>query len=539
MHDADDDTASSDCSRRTILRRAALGGTAIALGVPGLASGAPPATDAADSSRSPLTPVETFSNPAPDGGGFFGSSVALSADGSTALVSATELDGPHGVGRVYAFSRTDDGWTHTELQNPERRDGDAFGWAIALSADGTTALVGAPLDTAGDADDVGVAHVYTRTDEGWAHASLTNPAGSITRFGAAVALSADGRRALVTAPERTPFPGEAYLFSKTDEGWTGSDPVVLSNPDPVPALNNLEWGFGASAALSADGTTAVVGQPDAHSGRPTSVGRAFAFTETDAGWSDAPLPNPEPDAYDRFGRAVAVNADGTTAVVGARRLSGDTRIGEAYVFARTGPEWTLAATLTNPIPADSNLAGRETFGSTVSVTGDGTRALVAGPGVGDAYLYAQTDSEWTVDDPRLLSNPRAGDSEVTGREVAVSADGTTALVSAPRAAVDGSTAGAVYVFELDEAVFPEALTLRNGDVVSPVDRDGDGRFEDLNGDSTVDSRDVSLLARLANDVRTGAVSLTDAQVAALDFDGDGRFTKRDLRAFARQYGGRQ
>jgi hypothetical protein len=539
MHDADDDTASSDCSRRTVLRRAALGGTALALGVPGGSSASPPPRDVADSTRSPLTPVETFSNPAPDGDGFFGSSVALSADGSTVLVSATELDGPHGVGRVYAFTRTDEGWTHTELQNPERRDGDAFGWAVALSADGTTALVGAPFDTAGSADDVGVAHLYTRTDDGWGHASLTNPAGSITLFGAAVALSADGRRALVTAPERTSFPGEAYLFTKTDEGWTGSDPVVLTNPDPVPALNSLEWGFGAAAALSADGTTAVVGQPDAHTDRPTSVGRAFAFTETDAGWSDAALPNPEPDAYDRFGRAVAVDADGTTAVVGARRVSGDTRVGEAYVFTRTAAEWTLAAVLPNPVPADSNLAGRETFGSTVSVTGGGTRALVAGPGVGDAYLYTQTDSGWTVDDPQLLSNPRAGDSAVTGREVAVSADGSTALVSAPRAAVGGSPAGAVYVFELDGAVFPEALTLRNGDVVAPVDLDGDGRFEDLNGDGTVDSRDVSLLSRLAHDVRNGAISLTDGQAAALDFDGDGRFTKRDLRAFARQYGGRQ
>ncbi len=83
--------------------------------------------------------------------------------------------------------------------------------------------------------------------------------------------------------------------------------------------------------------------------------------------------------------------------------------------------------------------------------------------------------------------------------------------------------------------FPEPIELQNGDEVTPMDHDGDGLYEDLNGDGTLDGQDVSLLTRLVNDHRKGRVSLTDAQVAAFYFDGGGILSKKDVSAYNREY----
>lgn len=71
--------------------------------------------------------------------------------------------------------------------------------------------------------------------------------------------------------------------------------------------------------------------------------------------------------------------------------------------------------------------------------------------------------------------------------------------------------------------------------LTPVDHDGDGLFEDLDGDGNIDGQDVSRLAQLVNVYRRGEITLTDAQVAALDFNGDGELTQADISAYNRMH----
>ncbi len=81
------------------------------------------------------------------GGGEFGSGVALSGDGNTALVGGRGDDGE--VGAAWVFRRSGATWTqdgekltdHGEVVN-------GFGAEVALSQDGSTALVGGELTQA-------------------------------------------------------------------------------------------------------------------------------------------------------------------------------------------------------------------------------------------------------------------------------------------------------------------------------------------------------------------------------------------------------
>jgi hypothetical protein len=122
------------------------------------------ATGAADQYLYTLGPKLTPSDES--GKGFFGDSVALSADGNTALVGAWRDDRGSacnncGYGAVWVFTRSGSTWTQRGAKltpSDESGRGD-FGLSVALSANGNTALIGAPEDNNGR----GAAWVFTRS----------------------------------------------------------------------------------------------------------------------------------------------------------------------------------------------------------------------------------------------------------------------------------------------------------------------------------------------------------------------------------------
>ena len=96
---------------------------------------------------------------------------------------------------------------------------------MALSADGTTAVIGA----LGVNSNVGAAYVFHVSGEGsWATSStptaiLTNSGGaSGSDFGVSVALSADGTTALIGANGVNSAAGAAYVFHVSGEGSSAS-----------------------------------------------------------------------------------------------------------------------------------------------------------------------------------------------------------------------------------------------------------------------------------------------------------------------------
>jgi Tol biopolymer transport system component len=131
------------------------------------------------------------------GSGGFGGSVALSGDGSTALIG-----GPYdnGVGAAWAFTRAGSTWTQggAKLTGGGESGSGGFGWSVALSGDGSTALIGG-----GCGCSVGGAWVFTRAGSTFTQqgAKLTGAGESGPGdFGESVAVSGDGSTALVGGP---------------------------------------------------------------------------------------------------------------------------------------------------------------------------------------------------------------------------------------------------------------------------------------------------------------------------------------------------
>jgi hypothetical protein len=356
-----------------------------------------------------------------------GGSVALSGDGNTALLAGGSDN--EGVGAAWVFTRRHSNWTEQAKLTGSEEIGRAefgsggFGQSVALSADGNTALIGGPRDN----EDVGAAWVFTRSKGKWAQQGpkLKGSGESGTAlFGFSVALSADGKTALIGG--RNDLPGGAvWVFTRTGSNWSQQGPKLIGSGE------SGSPGLGASVALSADGKTALVGGPFDHpypeEGETQSTplhGAAWVFTRSRSTWTQQGEKLVSNEELEGFGAGVALSADGNTALIGVDPnvdIHPPDRLGPlsgAMVFTRTGAAWTQRARLNEP--EDEFEHG----GDRLALSSDGNTALVGGSIGGlspPAWVFTGSGSAWTQD-------PSLACGGVGGCGVSLSGDARTALV---------------------------------------------------------------------------------------------------------------
>ncbi len=393
------------------------------------------------------------------------------------------------AGAAYVFVRTGTNWiqqAYFKASNAEA--GDLFGWSVAVSGD--TVVVGAFWEDSnatgvnGNQSDnsalsAGAAYVFVRTGTNWVQqAYLKASTAGTTEFGASVAMS--GNTVILGAAN------VACVFVRVGTNWCQQASLEASNADP----NDF---FGRSVAVSSD--TAVVGamQEDSsaagvngneNDNGATDSGAAYVFVRTGTNWiQQAYLKASNPRGRltaspgDQFGTSVAMAGD--TILVGAEyeasRATGvngdqtnndDFLAGAAYVFARTGTNWSQQAYL-----KASNTGFGDRFGYRVGI--DGETAVVSAyyeqssaSGVngnqldnglnrsGAAYVFLRNGTNWSQQAYLKASNPGLNDR--FGNSVAISLN-TVAIGAfqedSNATGVDGNQAdnsltdsGAVYVF---------------------------------------------------------------------------------------------
>jgi phosphodiesterase/alkaline phosphatase D-like protein len=337
------------------------------------------------------------------GDGGFGSSIALSAEGDTAVVGDPGDNG--GVGAAWVFTRSEAGaWTQQggKLTGSGEEGESQFGRSVALSAKGDTALFGGP----GDAGGVGAAWVFTRSGETWSQqgAKLTGAGESGTgEFGGSVALSKDAGTALIGAPGDSDKAGGAWVFTPSSEGVWSQQGEKLTGGGESGAGE-----LGRSVGLSMEGNTALVGGPADNA----NTGAAWVFTRSQvAAWAQygEKLTGSGETGEGSFGSSVALSSDGTIALVGGP--ADNTSAGAAWLFMRSeaGP-WALQGEKLTGGAEE----GEGQFGESVALSSDGNSALVGGPAdnanIGAAWAFVNPP---TVSDVTPNQGPQTGGTPVT------------------------------------------------------------------------------------------------------------------------------
>lgn len=363
-----------------------------------------------------------------------GNTLAVGAPGDNSSATETSDDSATNSGAVYVYARSGDSWgreAYVKASNTE--EGDYFGSSVALSADGNTLAVGAygeDSDATGIGGDqlkdnaygAGAVYVYVR-EGSWkqqAYIKASNT-GAGDDFGASVALSANGNTLAVGAvgedsaatgingdegDNSAEYAGAVYMFSRDNNVWAQHVYVKASN-------NEKEDGFGSAVTLSADGNTLAVaayGEDSAVTGingdendnNANNAGAVYVFSHDINGWiQQAYVKASNSEMDDNFGVSVALSADGNTLAVGANREdsvatgiegnqadNGVNDAGGVYVFGRATNNWTQLAYV-----KASNTEALDLFGHSVALSADGNTLAVGS--VGEASQFAGINGDQT------------------------------------------------------------------------------------------------------------------------------------------------
>ncbi len=373
------------------------------------------------------------------GNDLFGLAVEISGDGNTLVVgalgedsTATGINGDQldnsasNSGAVYVFVRNNAGtWSQQAYVKASNTDiDDQFGFAVSISDNGNTLIVGVPFEGStatginGDqldnsASDSGAAYVFVRSSTGtWSQQAYIKASNTedFDNFGRAVSVTADGNTLAVGAffedSDATGIDGDqanngsgvnsnsgaAYVFVRSSTGtWSQQAYIKASNSG-----DRDEFGFAVS--MSGDGNTLIVGASledstatgingDQLDNSASNSGAAYVFVRSSTGtWSQqAYLKASNTDIDDQFGVAVSVSGDGNTLIVGTRDegsnatgINGDEssntaiRSGAAYVFVRSSAgSWSQQAYI-----KASNTEANDRFGEAVAISSNGNTLIV-------------------------------------------------------------------------------------------------------------------------------------------------------------------
>jgi len=449
----------------------------------------------------------------------FGISVALAGD--TLVVGAFQEDsnatGVNGnqadntasdSGAAYVFTRSGTTWSQQAyLKASNTGISDLFGISVALAGD--TLVVGAYREdsnatgvngnqadnTAGDS---GAAYVFTRNGTNWSQQAYLKASntGASDAFGSSVTLAGDtlvvaahvedsnatgvnGNQADNSALSS----GAAYVFTRSGTNWSQQAYLKASNT----GASDI---FGSSVTLAGD--TLVVGayfeasnatgiNGNQADNSALNSGAAYVFTRSGTNWSQqAYLKASNTGASDWFGISVALAGDtlvvgadledsNATGVNGNQADNSALSSGAAYVFTRSGTNWSQQAFL-----KASNTGTSDQFGRSVALAGDtlvvaahvedsnatgvnGNQADNSALSSGAAYVFTRSGTNWSqqaylkasntggISDWFGISVALAGDTLVVG---ASGEDSNATGVNGNQADNSASDSGAAYVFDL-------------------------------------------------------------------------------------------
>lgn len=286
------------------------------------------------------------------------------------------------------------------------------GYSVAISADGTTAVLGVPNYLSAR----GALVIFTRDNAGaWIQQGpiLVNPYGG-PYLGVSVAISADGNT-VIGGGRKMPY-GSGYLstqaatvlFTRTGTTWTAAQDFGVTSD---------------AVALSGDGKIAVLGLVN-NTMHPNPGNHAFILTVKRDSVGNGYTAEPYPTLIGPAAGIALAFSSGRTLVMGVpTAFSGYAPGGPITKFH---PSTFLAYDYNDPF---SSAGGGTSFksaryggvgfeGSLVAISGDG-RVVLSGGIQNDAVTYIRADTGWR-EGPTF---PNAG------KLVSLNVDGTVALIT--------------------------------------------------------------------------------------------------------------
>jgi len=336
---------------------------------------------------------------------------------------------------------------------------DYFGFSNNLSDDGNYLIVGAYLEDTG-ASAGGAAYIFLRSGSSWSQQAKLTPSTTQASmyFGRSVSLSADGSYAAIGAyglDDNGSFAGGVFIFVRDGTNWSQQAKLTASDG----AASDR---FGYTLDMNRNGSYVIIGA------YLNGNGSAYIFIRSGTSWSEqAILTASDGASGDRFGMGVAISDDGSKAVSCAYYddPSSVSNAGSAYVFNRSGTNWSQSVNL-----VASDAATNQYAGYSASISGDGNYILVGAYGslisgqsnAGAGYIFYYNGSSWSQQ--AKLEASDAGSTDYLGlATVDITYDGSYAILGARNDDDTATNSGAAYLFQRSGTSWSQKLKIKASD----------------------------------------------------------------------------
>lgn len=371
----------------------------------------------------------------------YGNSVAI--DGNYAVIGTKGYENNKGTAFVLFHDGTN--WTSiAQLLPTDGITGGFFGSAVSIS--GNHIVIGCFGDSTYGINS-GAAYVFTKPTNGWTDTTqtakiLASDGATNFRFGNAASIHGDNIVIGCSGDNTNGYnSGSAYVFTKPASGWKDT----IQTAKLLHLNGDVNDFFGNSVSIYGDNI--VVGsQNDDDNG--SNSGSALVFTKPVTGWKDTTetaqlFPSDGADS-DLFGRSVSISGDNI--VVGAQSNDDNgSNSGSAYVFTKTGLNWTNMTQTAKLLPSDG--ATDDIFGSAVCISGNNIIVSAIknenGTNEGAAYVYTKPGANWVnmTQTAKLIGQ---GGTTLFGGAISISND--KIIVGSQSIYIESYQSGAAYSF---------------------------------------------------------------------------------------------
>lgn len=358
----------------------------------------------------------------------FGWAVSLSGDAKTLLVGASK----DVLGKAFIYEKVNGVWV---LSKEFADVSSGYGFYVALNAMGDYAAVSAPAKIADGDGGKGAVLIYHRTASGWEpFCVIRSDVDAQSEFGFDMSLDAAGQFLVVGN-----YGGlKSHMYERQGSTF-----------NRVHTFEKAGNQYGRKVALSPNGRSLAISDNNI-SGSDLS-GKVYIYTRTSDSWVDAVVTEIAPDlpvSGQRFGWSMALNSLGTVLAAGcyAASVGEAKKAGRVYVFRLIGQQWRQIGLIEQDNPAENN-----SFGLALALNSAGDELVIGAFGddssannSGRAFrISIKADHVGrlaVIDAPSLNINAQFGYS------VDISGDGTTWCIGAPGANHSGNPTGAVFTF---------------------------------------------------------------------------------------------
>jgi hypothetical protein len=322
---------------------------------------------------------------------------------------------------------------------------DLFGFSSSADLHGGSVIIGSP----GGLSSRGLGYIFRKTQYNYQNL-YSSESTNTAEFSKTIVNDNDMYRVIVGAP-KDQINGRLYYYKRESSIWVKKQQILPGIPSTI---NDADFG----SAIDADYyLLAMAVGYKGYSGDYLRGGVVIVYINLEDAWEPSHYLRPDDPCVDsRFGTSVAMSGDANMIAVGATGSLNafGQPVGAIYLYFLNGTYPLIARFSPDDLTLNSE------FGSTCSMTKDGTRLIVGAPnqgfngstGIGQVYSYELIGGEWAYKQKiisGLLPISQIYEPARFGHKVKYGQNGKIAVVSSQATVNNVIRTGDIFIFRSD------------------------------------------------------------------------------------------